>query len=281
MMKPVKLYLATPFRTLMNVSLRYHVSVLGLMGVVGSKPQLEMEVPEVEKLLLGHMPNTDGLGDGRSRLARMFREHADKPDFILYLDDDMGVEASTIQRMLAVMCAYDLDVLGAMYPRKKYNTMALAAAAEDPIKRLDLLPHGFANRDMVHLQIAEYEPTGHLWFEEVTGIGTGCMLVSRRCIEKMIDTAPSELTSLDETLGGRTTNIFERVRTPEGKKYSEDHSFCLRWRAMGGRVFTYYGPGTPLIHVGVHEYVAAPETVGTEDRIDEVMKQMKERFGPH
>ena len=44
------------------------------------------------------------------------------------------------------------------------------------------------------------------------------------------------------------TNLFEGQ--PWRTMLSEDYSFCASWRAIGGKVMMYVGPGSPVGHIG-------------------------------
>jgi hypothetical protein len=268
--KPIRLFLATPFKSATNISLHYHYSVLDLINVANGKTAnlmgcmpVDTEVNNfvtINKIDFGSLPWD--FYTARARLARMFLERPEPSDYLLFLDDDMHVKPNTVLSMLSVMFNYQLDILGAIYPRKEYKPELLAAAAKDPSKHPNLLQHGFSSDQMAIMNTEIYPNTNHPWYEEITGIGTGCMLISRRCIKEMTEKHSEELGFSDDFLGGETVGIFDWIRDPKTReRFSEDLSFCLRWRAMGGKVYAFIGPGIPLTHVGFHEYTADPSTL--------------------
>lgn len=92
---------------------------------------------------------------------------------------------------------------------------------------------------------------------EVAGVGIGFTLIRRRALAKMVDAYRKEHWFTHQ--GREVVAIFQLMYTPvdangEREMLSEDFSACERWRALGGKVQMYVGPGAPLAHVGLKAY---------------------------
>lgn len=89
--------------------------------------------------------------------------------------------------------------------------------------------------------------------------GVGRSVLVRR-IEELVDevfrwrSGREEMQFLDEVDGQarKTVALFKMIVGPE--LYGEDVSFCTRWRALGGKIFMYLGPGSPAVHHGELAY---------------------------
>ena len=96
----------------------------------------------------------------------------------------------------------------------------------------------------------------------VEGVGFGCTLIRRDCIEKMVAKFPDlidtrlQLHPAGETLRQTGTNrllrFFEKMDFPDRGVISEDLSFCLRWKECGGQVWAAIGHR--ISHVGPYDY---------------------------
>lgn len=105
---------------------------------------------------------------------------------------------------------YPVDVVGAAYPKRK-----------DPLEwSVGWLP----DRKELHAV------NGLL---EVASLATGFLKLSRKCLESMFKEYGS--------------SMFDNIRDDHGR-YSEDISFCARWRNIGGQV--WLDPEIKMGHVG-------------------------------
>jgi hypothetical protein len=262
----VGLYLATPYRSAAGLSIHYHFSILELVSVANGKSvqvggdfvdALFPNLVEIQSINFSALQA--GLCDVRARLVRTFHEAETKPGWLLFVDDDMGFKARTVLNMLTLATEKKLDVLGALYHHKKYDDEALAEAAGDPNKRASLRKHGFSRETMVVAVEKAYDPTDiPAAYSRVSGVGMGLTLISRACLDKMIDAYREELGERDLELGGETVQLFAKYRFPkERRSVAEDLSFCRRWEDLGGAVHLYHGPGTPLLHHGLHAFEPA------------------------
>jgi len=155
------------------------------------------------------------------------------PDFthLLMIDDDMGFEPDMIVDMLLL----DEPVVGAIYPKKTLPIDWVASGLEAK---------------------GDFRPG----FIEVEALGTGCFLIRRDAVTKMIEQFPELIyphitlaTMRDPNKPGRTLGFFDQMRTPEGK-VSEDISFCRRWRECGGKVWASIA--YEITHVGNYAFTA-------------------------
>jgi len=72
---------------------------------------------------------------------------------------------------------------------------------------------------------------------EVLSAPTGFLRLSRDCLEQM-----------HENFG---STMFDNIRHDTGR-YSEDISFCTRWRSIGGRIWV--DPEINMSHIGMHGF---------------------------
>lgn len=80
---------------------------------------------------------------------------------------------------------------------------------------------------------------------EVSGVGTGFMLISRACAEKMASSYPE--TAYDDVAGRQIFGLFDPFIVNR-RRLADDFGYCHRWRAIGGTV--YVAGEIPLGHVG-------------------------------
>ena len=89
-----------------------------------------------------------------------------------------------------------------------------------------------------------YEQTNTV---EVTGIGTGFLLITRACAERMVQAYPD--LAFDPGEGRTEYGLFDSLIVNR-TRYSDDFAFCWRWRKIGGQVHVM--PSIKLAHVGSH-----------------------------
>ena len=94
---------------------------------------------------------------------------------------------------------------------------------------------------------------------EATHVPTGCMLIKRHVLTKMIEKHPELEIYQPTMINGKEEkkpnfyNLFDTLHDPKTKRYyGEDFGFCQRWRDMGGEVFAYVSDY--ITHVGEHSY---------------------------
>lgn len=152
---------------------------------------------------------------------------------MLFIDADMSWNPQLIMDMIA----QNKPLVGALCPKKK-------------------LPLEFAGR------AKQGESKIINGFMEVQGIGGAIMLMSREVITSILAKYPElsdEVTVknhaareiLDSQGIKRMIKVFDKV-TLEGETFSEDLSFCHRWRECGGDVWANITHDVG--HVGMHEF---------------------------
>jgi hypothetical protein len=183
----------------------------------------------------------------RSRFVRAFLE-TDCTD-VLWVDADMSFTPLAVAGLLAS----GRDFVACPYPRKKIHWDDVRADRRgDPEAAayhyaITLLPGG--------IEFDEGTQTG-----AIAGIGLGLALTSRVCLQGMVDHYRDALEFDDLLEGGpKPTVALFQLLMPRGESgrrglLSEDHSFCRRWRDIGGDVHMYLGPGSPVDHVGPHYF---------------------------
>lgn len=141
---------------------------------------------------------------------------------LMFIDADMGFRGDDVLRLLA-------------------SGQELVAAAG--VRRQDGEPSFCVNMEKPKF----WHEAGLLQVDEV---GTGFMLISRGCLEKMIAHFPT-LRFRERDTERYYPLLFDC--SFDGELYwSEDYTFCRRWRETGGSVWV--DPSIELIHVGNKPY---------------------------
>jgi hypothetical protein len=169
---------------------------------------------------------------------------------LLFIDSDMVFRSADVLAMID----QDKDIIAAICPRKEINWPNVAAAArqdiELPARDLSKLVGSYGTFRLLNPD----EPVVLDKPVEVTGIGTGIMLIKRRVFEVMAEAYPDAVTrSHDATFGGQQIHtFFDLGRDDQGNMLSEDIAFCKRWRDIGGKV--YGAPWFEVGHIGSYEF---------------------------
>jgi hypothetical protein len=175
---------------------------------------------------------------------------------LLFVDADISFEPQQVERLLK----FDKDFTGALYPLKSIDW--------------DLIPQRCVERGETVRQAAlSYvgtfcpEPERKREGDFATAIyaGGGFQLIRRNVIEQMIGAYPeSHFTHVQSfPMSGsrreavRSSNLFalfDCIIDPQTGAYlSEDYSFCLRWRKIGGEI--WLDVASKLTHSGPYEFV--------------------------
>lgn len=205
--------------------------------------------------------------------SSVLRDFLDTDGTHLFLvDDDQSFKPNVLHRMVNA----GHDFVCAPYPRRegidfeRVRSMGSIAPAAD----------AFAYQHSVTLvggnTTVEPDELDDNGCAEIESIGLGCALLSRSMVERMTAHYAEELGYHDPRAALRpTVALFQPVfvdvpfvnpstgETKVGRILcGEDVSFCRRWRAMGGKVQMYLGPGSPIDHVGRHVYRGHLEVFG-------------------
>ena len=191
---------------------------------------------------------------GRNLCVAEFLNHDDKYDYLLFIDSDISFKPETIFKMIDA----DKDIIACPYPMKMFETdkMWKKIKETDMVKsEKDLLSSGY----MYPIKIGKNELIVDKGVMEVTHAPTGCMLIKRNVIEKLIAKHPELEIYQPTVINGKETkkenfyNLFDTLHDPETKRYfGEDFGFCQRWTDIGGKVYVYVMDH--ISHIGDHEY---------------------------
>tara|TARA_B100000945_G_scaffold101851_2_gene80342 strand:- start:842 stop:1771 length:930 start_codon:yes stop_codon:yes gene_type:complete len=193
---------------------------------------------------------------GRNLCVAEFLNHEDKYTHLLFIDSDIDFRAKTIFKMLD----FDKDIISVPYPMK---TMSW-----DKIwRRLDTKEGAINNADELArsgftFPVKVKDPnsiTVEKGLAELTHAPTGCMLIKRNVIEKMIEAYPHLEIYQPTNINGKEEkkdnmyNLFDTLHDTKSKRYfGEDFGFCQRWADIGGKVYGYIDD--PISHIGEYCY---------------------------
>jgi hypothetical protein len=222
----------------------------------------------------------------RSRFVHAFLE-TDATD-LLFLDSDIEALPVVLRRMMAL----GKDFVMTPYPKRDAIDWERIMKRR-PDQHPETVAYNYPLRSLPDRFFIEADGTA-----EIMGGGMGCTLLSRACLESMVEhygrndvvdvdaiRAPSFTAELSReqlvALVGELADKLElwqsgnaglvytdqfpgrgpvemvalfQLLNRDRALFSEDISFCQRWRDMGGQVWGYYGPGSPVVHHGHHAY---------------------------
>ena len=172
-------------------------------------------------------------------------EHA---THLLFIDADIGFSTAVIKRMLD----FDHQVVCAPYPMKLINWSAIPQLVKDDLDYKTLsLPYvlNFEDKDNVEVK------TG---FAKVLDAATGCLLIKRECLLKMVKEYPDLHYNTDQIIDGKeyksenTYLFFDTMKDEDGRYLSEDYAFSRRWQKIGGKIWADLG--SSLTHFGGYRF---------------------------
>ena len=172
-------------------------------------------------------------------------EHA---THLLFIDADIGFSTAIIKRMLD----FDDQVVCAPYPMKLINWSAIPQLVKDNLDYKTLsLPYvlNFEDKDNVEVK------TG---FAKVLDAATGCLLIKRECLLKMVKEYPDLHYNTDQIIDGKeyksenTYLFFDTMKDEDGRYLSEDYAFSRRWQRIGGKIWADLG--SSLSHFGGYRF---------------------------
>jgi len=192
---------------------------------------------------------------GRNLCVAEFLNHKDHYDYLLFVDSDIDFNSNTIYKMIGA----DKDIISCPYPMKtfdidkmwrKIKETNLVNTPDDVLKAGHVFPIKMDNPNEMIMENGVIK---------VTHAPTGCMLIKRHVIEKMIRNHPELEIYQPTVINGKEVkkenfyNLFDTLHDVETKRYfGEDFGFCQRWTDMGGEIYIYAMDN--ITHVGDHQY---------------------------
>ena len=202
---------------------------------------------------------------GRNLCVSSFMES--KHTHLLFVDSDIDFQAQSVFKMVAA----DKDIISVPYPLKqlmwdkaweRISNGNIKNAKDLKFKGLYTYPMKVENEKDIRIKDGVIE---------VTHSPTGCMLIKREVIEKMIKAYPDTEIIQKTVINGELINrpyfynLFDTMYDPVNKSYlGEDFAFCKRWKALGEKCYALITDR--ITHVGEHQYRGcfADELIKTE-----------------
>ena len=238
--KPYNVFLATPVHS--DVSIHYAQALLEFQ-----KYCFENKIKVTFQLFKSSL-----ITQGRNLCVGSFMETGHS--HLLFVDADIDFQPKSIQAMIDK----DKDVISVPYPMKTFNWEKMFSNfKEGKIKNPEVLS---MNGNTYPMRLPDEE---NIQIEngciEVSHSPTGCMLIKRSVIEKMIEKYPEMRISQPTIINGKPVekpflyNFFDTMFDPVSHTYmGEDFAFCKRWKDIGGKCHAIVDQ--LISHVGEHQY---------------------------
>lgn len=189
---------------------------------------------------------------------------------IMFIDNDISWDPIDILKLIIS----DKQLIGGIYPLKKYNWDRLVSDKQNPSnaniiqslldkKNKSHLQNTVSDATMIQHNLLQYNVnylTNELNIEKnlakVKHMATGFMMIQRNVIEKMSKAFPSTKYVDDVSFLKPEENEFAYALfdcgVEEGHYFSEDWLFCHRWTKMGGTI--WIDISINLTHTGIEDY---------------------------
>ena len=226
--------IATPFYS-ENVHVKYMESML--------KTHLNFQkagIPIINIFLY----NSSLITKARNDLISKFMNETDIKYFI-FIDADISFNPNDIIKLMN----YDLDIVGATYPKKHLNWQQIQKS---------ILDNKVENHKELIQKTSEYtiydnkKSTNSKGLIEVERFGTGFMMIKRSLVEKMAKKYPELIYKMDRQINENEEDRkmgygFFDSRLINKEHISEDYSFCEYVKKAGTKIFI-----DPKIELGHH-----------------------------
>lgn len=177
-----------------------------------------------------------------------------KATHLLFIDSDIYFQAKSIFTMIKK----DKSIISVPYPLKTLMwDKVFKKIQEGKIKSPDDIRRGLHTYPMKLPNDKKIDVDDGVI--EVTDSPTGCMLIKREVIEKMIEKYPNKKIIQKTVINGQYVdkpnmwNFFDTLHDPIEKTYNgEDFAFCKLWRDIGGKCYAYINDS--IVHIGEHQY---------------------------
>ena len=238
--KKYQLFVATPVHS--EVSIHYTQALI----------EFQQECFNKKLKVSFHLIKSSLVTQGRNLSVAGFLES--KATHLLFIDSDIYFQGKSIFTMLKA----DKHIISVPYPLKTLMwDKAFKKMQEGKIKSPDDI------RRSLHTYPMKVPDANNIKLKngvmEVTDSPTGCMLIKREVIEKMIEKYPDKQIVQKTVINGQYVNkpnmwnFFDTLHDPKEKTYNgEDFAFCKLWRDLGGKCYAYINDA--IVHVGEHQY---------------------------
>jgi hypothetical protein len=238
--KNLQLFVATPVHS--EVSIHYTQALIEFQQMCFKK-KLKVSF---------HLIKSSLVTQGRNLSVAGFLES--KATHLLFIDSDIYFQGKSIFSMLKA----DKHIISVPYPLKTLMwDKAFQKMQEGRIKSADDI------RRALHTYPMKVPDVNNINLDkgvmEVTDSPTGCMLIKREVIEKMIEKYPDKEIVQKTVINGKYVNkpnmwnFFDTLHDPKEKTYNgEDFAFCKLWRDIGGKCYAFVNDA--IVHVGEHQY---------------------------
>jgi hypothetical protein len=237
---PHELFVASPVHS--DVSMHYTQALLEFQ-----------QACFVEKIKVSfHLVKSSLVTQGRNLCVSGFL--GSKATHLLFIDSDIYFQAKSVFAMLKA----DKDIIGVPYPLKTLMwDKAFRKMQQGKIKTPDDIRRALHTYPMKVPDDKNINVDNGIM--EVTDAPTGCMLIRRNVIEKMIDKYPDKKIVQKTIINGEYVdkpnmwNFFDTTHDPVEKIFlGEDFSFCQLWTKLGGKCHAYINDS--IAHIGEHQY---------------------------
>ena len=190
------------------------------------------------------------VSEARNYLLTRFLDKSDATH-LLFVDNDMGFPTQLIADMLSL----GKPVVGVVSPKRQIDIERIIKAVKSGESDKAAIAAG---HDFILRPLPGRRHTVENWFLSVEGCGAGIMLIERSCVATMIEKIPGIVDR--KTTSALTKNLDRLIRgfdamQIDGKRLSEDYSFCHRWRHnCGGEIWVNIGH--EITHVGLKHFQA-------------------------
>ena len=200
-----------------------------------------------------HLIKSSLVTQGRNLCTAAFLNN-EEATHMLFIDSDIDFESYSIYNMLEK----DKDIISIPYPLKSFDwDKGMHKLNEGSIKNKTDLSMSMNNYPLKLENIEDITVEDGVM--EVTHSPTGCMLIKKSVIEKMVKQYPHMKIKQHTVINGKSVetpnvyNFFDTHFDPETHTYhGEDFAFCMRWRDLGGKCHAYIKDY--ISHVGEHQY---------------------------
>lgn len=228
-------------------SAMYHESLMALMAHESARAD-GSRIAKVVQQICGTLL----IPEERNRVTRRFFESPDKPDWLLWIDADMGFAPSLIDDLLAAANPHGKAIVGALcFAWQRLGTGSM----NEPFGWLSPTLYEWDEKIASFMRRREF-PENELI--QVDATGAACLLIHRKALEAIQQQSlAGAARSREQTETSEIHEHFVRPGNPEGYDwwtllpchssrhsdpyFGEDMSFCLRARKAGIPIHVHTG----------------------------------------